>query len=67
MRVYTQLALSYEALEMAHNIQGETWKNFQVLRISYLVSHRDDHDSQHEIPYLVYSNLHRFSTYLGLL
>ena len=45
-----QLALSFQAFQMDHNILVISWHNFQASRNSTLASLKGKHDPQHEFP-----------------
>jgi hypothetical protein len=67
MKFCMQLALSYQALQMGHNILVPTWHNFQASRNSFLASLGGKHDPQLEIPYELYFYPHSFFLVLGCL
>ena len=61
MQVYMQLALFFQALQMAHNIWVTTWHNFQVSRNSSLPSLWGKHDPPHRTLCSPYAYQHSFS------
>jgi hypothetical protein len=60
------LALSYQELQIAHNIFVPTWHNFKASSKSSSTLLGGKNDPQVKIPNDIYFYFHRFSTHLGL-